>query len=50
MPEKEKTAPNTPTAIGAEQPSQNNCNNIIAENSENFNSSRNILQKGAAGI
>ena len=44
MPEKEKTAPNAPTAIGAEQSSQNNCNNIITENSENFNSGRNILQ------
>ena len=44
MPEKEKTAPNAPTAIGAEQPSQNNCNNIITENSENFNSGRYILQ------
>ena len=44
MLEKEKTAPNAPTAIGAEQSSQNNCNNIITENSENFNSSRNILQ------
>ena len=44
MPEKEKTAPNAPTAIGEEQPSQNNCNNIITETSENFNSGRNILQ------
>ena len=44
MPEKEKTAPNAPTAIGVEQSSQNNCNNIITENSENFNSGRNILQ------
>lgn len=37
MAENKKTAPTVPTAIGTEQPSQNDCTNSITENSEDCN-------------